>query len=333
MGDGEFLDAARDLLFGFSKSTAKRDLLRVASVQSISGTGANHFRAMLIARDLKSKTVWLPGPTWNNHHTIWELASIEVREYPYYDRIAQALDLQGMVATLTTRAKPGDVVVLHACAHNPTGTDPTKDQWKQIAEIFKHLNLFAFFDLAYQGFATGDVDEDAWPVRHFFHQSPQINICVAQSFSKNFGLYGQSVGACHVVLADSSRTSNTDVISKLSRYIRAEFSMAPRAGSAIVKQVLGDPELQREWRQNLIEMTGRLKGMRGALYSSLTKLGTPGSWYHLVSQVLNAHPLFGWCGFNRHRLGCSLTRASTPSKLGACGTNTTSTCCSLEECL
>jgi aspartate aminotransferase, cytoplasmic len=285
VGDEEFLTAARDLTFGFDKKTDLQDVLRVTSVQAISGTGANHLGAMFIARDFKPRAVWLPEPTWSNHYTIWDLAGVECRAYPYYDNVAQLLGFDRMIEVLSSQAQRGDAIVLHACAHNPTGTDPTKDQWKQIAEICSRLDLFVLFDSAYQGFATGDVDDDAWSIRYFFRQNPPINLCVAQSFSKNFGLYGQRVGACHVALGNGSAGRNVSVLSRLTYFIRAEYSMAPRWGCAIVKRVLQDPELRREWRENLISMSDRIKSVRKALYYKLLELRTPGSWDHLLSQV------------------------------------------------
>ncbi|UPL02935.1 hypothetical protein LCI18_013869 [Fusarium solani-melongenae] len=283
VGDEEFLSTARDLAFGFNETTNQQHVSRVVSVQAISGTGANHLGATLIARRFKPVNVWLPDPTWSNHYTIWDFAGIRCRPYPFYNNAAQLLDLQGMLGMLSTQAQKGDAIVLHACAHNPTGTDPTQDEWKKIAQTCQRLGLIVLFDSAYQGFATGDVDADAWAVRYFFHQ--KLDICVAQSFSKNFGLYGQRVGVCHVALADPSTEDTATVLSELTHFIRAEYSMAPRWGSAIVKRVLRDPALRRQWNQDLASMSGRIRSMREALHRKLVDLQTPGSWDHLLSQV------------------------------------------------
>ncbi|KAM0426353.1 hypothetical protein ACHAPT_008394 [Fusarium lateritium] len=283
-GDQGFLDAARDLAFGFNEETDRQDIARVTSVQAISGTGANHLGALLIARKFKPKNVWLPEPTWSNHYTVWDFAGIRCRPYPYYSNITQSLDLDGIIDTLSTQAAKGDAIVLHACAHNPTGTDPSHDEWKRIAETCERLGLIVLFDLAYQGFATGDVDADGWAIRHFFHQKPSLNICMAQSFSKNFGLYGQRVGACHFALARGTSDEISSVFSLLTYFIRAEYSMAPRWGCGVVKRILQDPELRREWNQDLVSMSGRIRSMRVALHTKLLELQTPGSWVHLLSQ-------------------------------------------------
>lgn len=284
-GDTEFLATARDLTFGFNDATEARQRQRVVSVQSISGTGANHLGAMLIARTFKAKAVWLPDPTWSNHYTIWDHAGVECYPYPYYHETDHVVDLTAMMEVLSTQANKGDAVVFHACAHNPTGTDPTKNQWKQIADLCKQLELAVLFDSAYQGFATGDVDNDAWAIRYFFHHAPELNICVAQSFSKNFGLYGQRVGACHVATSTNLPALSATAESHLAQLIRAEYSMAPRGGCAIVKRVLLDPLLRREWKDNLGEMSSRIRSMRESLYSKFVELQTPGSWGHLLGQV------------------------------------------------
>ncbi|CAG9997153.1 unnamed protein product [Clonostachys byssicola] len=282
-GDEDFLSAARQLVFGPEDDGNRQELARVTSVQTISGTGANHLGAMFMAKRFKPTNVWLPEPTWSNHYTIWDFAGVKCRAYPYYNVNTQMLDFERMIEVLSTQAQRGDVIVLHACAHNPTGTDPTKDQWEQIAETCQKLRLAILFDSAYQGFATGDIDNDAWAIRHFFRRKPAMNLCVAQSFSKNFGLYGQRVGACHFAV-DSSSIEDS-VRSQLAYLIRAEYSMAPSWGAGIVKRVLLDPECYREWKQDLLTMSRRILKMRSALYSTLIELKTPGSWEHILSQV------------------------------------------------
>lgn len=174
---------------------------------------------------------------------------------------------------------------MHACAHNPTGLDPTKEQWVAIAELCERKKLFPFFDSAYQGFASGSVKEDAWAVRYFFNHKPDMEMCVAQSFSKNFGLYGQRVGAFHFVTNRSSSSLRDVVVNNLCHLIRGEFSMGPRGGCAIVKKVLTNTELIADWYQDLQVMSSRIKSMRQALYNELVRLQTPGTWEHIVEQV------------------------------------------------
>ena len=285
-GDGPFLDVAQDLMFGFDKTdNARESKGRVASVQTIAGTGANHLGAVFLNAHLKPKQVWLSDPSWSNHLTIWDVAGVPVKTYPYYDAATRSLDFDGMINALEREAEAGDVVLLHACAHNPTGIDPTKEQWVSIINLCERKRLFPFFDSAYQGFASGSVSEDAWAVRYVFNHKPHMETCVAQSFSKNFGLYGQRLGAFHYVLNDSSHELKERVIVNLCHFIRGEYSMGPRIGCSIVKKILNDEKLTDEWHENLKIMSSRIKSMRAALYDSLVHLQTPGSWEHILSQV------------------------------------------------
>ena len=299
-GDVEFLALARDLAFRLEGTTTTREAHqlqknRIASVQTVSGTGANSVGAEFLARYVRSGTVWIPEPTWSNHHAIWEFAGVQRQTYPYYDFQGKCFNYEGTLQTLSARAQAGDVVVLHACAHNPTGADPTKDQWAKLAGLCHSKGLIPFFDLAYQGFASGSVEEDSWVVQHFLHYRPQLEFCVAQSFAKNFGLYGQRTGALHVVsrgtgsddaaaAAEASRISKV-VTSNLCGLIRGTYSIPPRYGSDIVKTVLASKELRNQWHNDLRQMSGRIKAMRRALYDELIRLSTPGTWDHILSQV------------------------------------------------
>jgi aspartate/tyrosine/aromatic aminotransferase len=261
-------------------------------VQSISGTGANHLGAAFLAEQLKPRRVFISDPTWGNHHLIWEVAAsnVERKLYPYYHP-SGTLDFKRMVSTLESGADEGDVVILHACAHNPTGLDPTREQWKELAQLFKRKKLFAFFDSAYQGFATGDVDADAWAIRHFQEilfdgeeesAKPQ-GMCVAQSFAKNFGLYGERAGAFHVILP--AQTPSAGSRSQLLRLVRAEWSTSPAFGVRIVHKILSDPQLRGMWQQDLNTMSGRIKSMRSLLRKEIEKVAELGSWAHLETQI------------------------------------------------
>lgn len=287
-GDLKFLDLARDLAFSLQKpelGLKRGDKDRIVSIQTVSGTGANKLGAEFLARSVKPRTVWIPEPTWGNHHAIWELAQVEIKTYPYYDFEGKCFNYGETAQLLAAQAKRNDVVIFHACAHNPTGADPSKEQWNQLANLCQTKGLFPFFDLAYQGFASGSLEEDAWAIRHFLHLRPQLEFCVAQSFSKNFGLYGQRTGALHVVTSSSPGKVPQAVQANLSYLVRSEYGMAPRGGSDIVKTVLGSPELREKWHGDLKHMSGRIIAMRQALYDELVRLGTPGTWDHILSQV------------------------------------------------
>ncbi|KAI9931776.1 hypothetical protein ASPWEDRAFT_37339 [Aspergillus wentii DTO 134E9] len=287
-GDVEYLNLARDLVFGLetphsSQQDADKD--RIVSIQTISGSGANRLGAEFLSRTLKPGRVWIPEPTWGNHHSIWELAGVEKQTYPYYDFEGKCFDYERTTQLLSTQAKRGDVVLLHACAHNPTGADPSKEEWANLAVLCEEKGLIPFFDLAYQGFASGSVEEDAWAVRYFLNYRPQLEFCVAQSFSKNFGLYGQRAGALHVVTSASSTGVPQAVLGTLCHLVRGEYSTPPRGGSEIVRTVLSSRDLRDKWQLDLDYMSGRIKAMRQALYDELVRLGTPGTWEHILAQI------------------------------------------------
>ena len=172
-------------------------------------------------------------------------------------------------------------MLLHACAHNPTGIDPTKEQWAQIADVCDERGLYPFFDCAYQGFASGNLNNDAWAVRYFVNRGLELLVC--QSFAKNFGLYGQRVGALHVVFADSA--SKKAAATQLELLQRAEISNPPAYGARIVSRILTNAELFSEWERDLLTMANRINDMRIALRKHLEQLGTPGTWDHITSQI------------------------------------------------
>ncbi|KAK4699888.1 hypothetical protein P7C70_g6367, partial [Phenoliferia sp. Uapishka_3] len=257
---------------------------RVASVQTISGTGACHLAALFLSRfyafpDGDTKEVWIPNPTWANHAAILENVGITAREYPYYDAEKRGFDFEGFAATVEG-AKDQSVFLLHACAHNPTGYDPTPEQWEVLAEIFERKSHFAFWDSAYQGFNSGDLEKDRFAIDLF--SSRAIPGLVAQSFSKNAGLYGERVGCCHVICKDS-RTRQA-VHSQLKALTRCEVSTPPVYGAKLVNLVLNTPELYEQWKKDIVVMATRIKEMRAALFDAVVKAGTPGSWEHIVEQ-------------------------------------------------
>jgi aspartate aminotransferase len=182
-------------------------------------------------------------------------------------------------------APHGSVILLHACAHNPTGVDPTQDQWKEIAALMRERSHFPFFDTAYQGFASGDLVRDSWAIRYFVEQG--FELCVAQSFAKNFGLYGERTGAFHFISAPGAdaEVSTKHVASQLAILQRSEISNPPAYGARIASRVLNDPVLFKEWEDDLRTMSGRILEMRSGLKERLVAKGTPGNWDHITSQI------------------------------------------------
>ncbi|RDW78912.1 Aspartate aminotransferase [Aspergillus mulundensis] len=284
-GNTDFLDAARTLVFG--PTISQNTVRSIASIQTVSGTGANSLIAAFLQRHAQPTNIWLPDPTWANHVDIWRenAPDVNVRWYPYYDGYNRRFNLDGTIKALRTEAQEHDAILLHACAHNPTGLDPNREGWREIAVLCEEKKLFIVFDLAYQGFASGDLDRDAWAIRHFATH-PDVEMAVCQSFSKNLGLYGERTGALHVMaLIESPSPSADSIENHLVDLQRALVSMAPRLGSQIATEVLTSSELHAMWRDDLLTMSGRIKAMRQALYDELVRLKTPGDWSHIVEQT------------------------------------------------
>ncbi|KAJ5368412.1 aspartate transaminase [Penicillium cataractarum] len=279
-----FNSAAQSLILGADSVAIKEN--RVCSFQTISGTGAVHLGALLISKfaPRPSPDVYISSPSWPIHDQVFTNVGLPVKHYPYFRKDTKTFDVSGMTQTLNSAPK-GSIVVLHACAHNPTGVDPTSDEWIEIAKIMKANELFPFFDCAYQGFATGYLSQDNFAVRYFVEQGFQI--AIAQSFAKNLGLYGERAGAFHFVASPSSNASSTTnrVASQLSILQRSEISSPPIYGAQIASIILNDPQLLSEWETDLLTMSGRIKKMRKCLKEELDRLQTPGTWDHIVNQI------------------------------------------------
>ena len=258
---------------------------RVASVQTISGTGAVHLGALFLAKFFKgNRTVYVSNPTWANHHQIFNNVGLPTANYPYFDKKTKGLDFEGMKAAIR-EAPDHSIILLHPCAHNPTGVDPTLDQWKELAAIIREKKHFPFFDSAYQGFASGNLARDAAAVRYFVEQG--FEMLIAQSFAKNFGLYGERAGCFHAITAPGPQAAETigRMASQLAILQRSEISNPPLYGARIAGTVLNDPALFAEWEENLTTMSGRIMSMRKALRAKLEELGTPGTWNHITDQI------------------------------------------------
>jgi aspartate aminotransferase len=213
------------------------------------------------------------------------MAGVAISQYPYYSPATKAVDIAGTMSALEV-AEPNDVVILQTCAHNPTGVDLSNLQWMKILDLVQRKKLFVVFDNAYQGFATGDVDDDAWAVRQFTEEilasRTHPGLCVAQSFSKNFGLYGERVGALHLVVP--RHLSAQGARSELMAIARAEYSNPPRSGAGIVETILGNQHLKAQWKIDLHTMSSRIKKMRHELRWRLEK-ETQQDWSHIETQI------------------------------------------------
>ncbi|KAJ5112366.1 hypothetical protein N7532_000411 [Penicillium argentinense] len=282
-GLADFTSAAQKLIVG-ADSAAIREK-RICSLQTISGTGAVHLGGLFLSKFHPQKpAIYLSNPTWANHNQIFTNVGLQLATYPYFHKDTKGLDFDGMLQAL--RAAPaGSIILLHACAHNPTGVDPSQDQWRAIASVMRERQHFPFFDTAYQGFASGDLVRDSWAIRYFVEQG--FELCVAQSFAKNFGLYGERTGAFHFVSAPGAdaATANAHIASQLAILQRSEISNPPAYGARIASRVLNDPALFAQWEEDLRTMSGRIQEMRRGLRERLEKRGTPGKWDHITTQI------------------------------------------------
>ncbi|KAG8730872.1 aspartate transaminase aat1 [Ceratobasidium sp. 423] len=240
-GLADFTKLAAKLAYGGDSAAFNEG--RIAVTQSISGTGALRIGGAFLARHYPHvKTIYLPTPSWGNHTPIFRDSGLEVKSYRYFDKKTVGLDFEGLKADLKA-APEKSIVLLHACAHNPTGVDPTPAQWNEISNIVKERKLFPFFDMAYQGFASGDTTKDAYAVRHFVKEGHQI--ALSQSFAKNMGLYGERVGAFSLVTSSPEERARVD--SQLKIIVRPMYSNPPIHGARIAGTILADPALYKQW--------------------------------------------------------------------------------------
>jgi len=264
-GAPEYGAAVQELIFG--RGHALPASRRTVTAHGPGGTGALRVACDLVKRVRPETTVWLSAPTWPNHPQILEAAGLAAASYPYFDPRGNGLDASGLFDALA-RTAAGDVVLLHGCCHNPSGVDPTLEQWAQIGDLLARRQAVPLIDFAYQGFAAG-VGEDAEGIRALCERLPELMIC--SSFSKNFGLYNERVGALTVISA--SAASASAVRSQMKSLIRASYSNPPAHGSAIVTTVLADAELRASWQQELAGMRGRIQAMRRLFARELESRG------------------------------------------------------------
>ncbi|OZI44641.1 aromatic amino acid aminotransferase [Bordetella genomosp. 5] len=275
---------AQALLLGNDSKLAAEG--RVLTTQALGGTGALKIGADFLRQLLPQSQVLISDPSWENHRALFERAGFTVGTYPYYDASTRGLNFDAMLAGLQA-APEKTVVVLHACCHNPTGVDPTAEQWKQIADVVKARNLVPFLDIAYQGFGE-DLEQDAAVVRMFADLG--LTMFVSSSFSKSFSLYGERVGALTVIAGNKDEA--TRVLSQLKRVIRTNYSNPPTHGGTVVSTVLNTPELLAEWKQELAGMRDRIREMRKQLVAKIAEAGATQDF----SFVLRQRGMFSYSG-------------------------------------
>ncbi|MCQ4296850.1 aspartate/tyrosine/aromatic aminotransferase [Pseudomonas stutzeri] len=250
---------------------------RAGCTQAPGGTGALRLAGEFIAKCLPGRSIWLSDPTWPIHETLFAAAGLRVQHYPYVGA-DNRLDVDGMLAALQ-QVPAGDVVLLHACCHNPTGFDLDHDDWLRVLDVVRARELLPLFDFAYQGFGDG-LEEDAWAVRLFAETLPEI--LITSSCSKNFGLYRERTGALIAVTSDAERL--LDVRSQLASLARNLWSTPPSHGAAVVATILGDEPLRQIWQDEVERMRRRIASLRAGLVEALTPYGLAERFAHIAQQ-------------------------------------------------
>ena len=261
-GAADYRAVVQKLLFGADSAALKAG--RVATIQTLGGSGALKVGADLLKRYFPKSEAWVSNPTWDNHRSIFEGAGIAVHDYPYYDANTGSVDFAGMVACLKGLPEQS-IVLLHPCCHNPTGVDLSREQWQQVIAIVAERKLIPFLDIAYQGFGDG-LDEDAYAIRALADSG--LPFLVSNSFSKNLSFYGERVGGLSVVCKDAEEAGR--VLGQLKFTVRRNYSSPPIHGELVTTIVMNDAALHAEWVKEVTEMRTRIQAMRQKLYEVLT---------------------------------------------------------------
>ena len=275
-GAANYRQAVQHLLFGAQHEAVTGG--RIATIQTLGGSGALKIGADFLKRFFGNASVWVSDPTWDNHRAMFEGAGIPVNTYPYYDAATGGLRFDAMLETL--QGLPAkSIVLLHACCHNPTGVDLSPAQWNQLIAVLRERGLIPFLDIAYQGFGDGLTD-DTYALRALADAG--IGFFVANSFSKNFSLYGERCGGLSVVCP--TRAEAELVLGQLMACVRRNYSSPPIHGGQIVARVLQDAELHNLWADELGAMRVRIQAMRGKLHEVLTAKLPGRDWRYFITQ-------------------------------------------------
>jgi len=256
---------------------------RIASTQALSGTGALRLAADFIKQHVReaAHTVYICNPTWGNHTAIFKKAGMKVEEYPYWKEETRGLDFEGLMNSLRTIPE-GSSVLFHSCAHNPTGVDPTKEQWVEIVDVCKKRGLLPILDNAYQGYASGCLENDGYSSKLFFDSG--VEFFASQSFAKNMGLYGERMGMLHVVCAGKDEADRA--LSQVKLVIRPMYSSPPIHGALLVEKLLGQEGHFNQWKIELKEMADRILEVRQRLTDGLNEANCGNQkWNHITDQI------------------------------------------------
>lgn len=265
-GDASFAPLIQTLLLGNDSEVIKQK--RIRSSQTPGGTGALKVAADFISANLKGARLFVSDPTWGNHTSIFGSAGVEVVEYPYYDPQTNDVRFDEMMSFLEAEMKEGDVLLLHACCHNPTGVDLKIEHWHVLTDFVNSRKVLPLVDAAYQGFGDG-LNEDMAGLRYMAERVP--NMLIANSFSKNFGIYRDRCGGLSVIAETEQEANNA--FSIIGQAIRANYSMPPAHGATVVYTIMNNPELHALWEQEVTQMRNRINGLRSQLVQKLAASG------------------------------------------------------------
>ncbi|MET5576261.1 aromatic amino acid transaminase [Klebsiella aerogenes] len=285
-GLNSYRHAIAPLLFGADHPVLKQN--RVASIQTLGGSGALKVGADFLKRYFPQSRVWVSDPTWENHIAIFEGAGFEVSTYPWFDDETNGVRFEAFLAKLQTLPER-DIVLLHPCCHNPTGTDLSNAQWDEVVKVLKARNLIPFLDIAYQGFGAG-MEDDAYAIRAI--ASAGLPMLVSNSFSKIFSLYGERVGGLSIVCDDAETAGR--VLGQLKATVRRNYSSPPNFGAQVVAAVLNDPALKASWLAEVEAMRTRILAMRQTLVDAL-KEAVPGKNF---DYLLKQRGMFSYTGLS-----------------------------------
>ena len=275
-GLNSYRHAIAPLLFGADHPVLQQQ--RVATIQTLGGSGALKVGADFLKRYFPESSVWVSDPTWENHVAIFAGAGFAVSTYPWYDEATNGVRFNDLLATLKT-LPARSIVLLHPCCHNPTGADLTNDQWDAVIEILKARELIPFLDIAYQGFGAG-MEEDAYAIRAI--ASAGLPALVSNSFSKIFSLYGERVGGLSVLCEDAEAAGR--VLGQLKATVRRNYSSPPNFGAQVVAAVLNDEALKASWLVEVEEMRTRILAMRQELVKVLSTEMPERNFDYLLNQ-------------------------------------------------
>ncbi|HCR0927492.1 TPA: aromatic amino acid transaminase [Klebsiella aerogenes] len=285
-GLNSYRHAIAPLLFGADHPVLKQN--RVASIQTLGGSGALKVGADFLKRYFPQSRVWVSDPTWENHIAIFEGAGFEVSTYPWFDDETNGVRFEAFLAKLQTLPER-DIVLLHPCCHNPTGADLSNAQWDEVVKVLKARNLIPFLDIAYQGFGAG-MEDDAYAIRAI--ASAGLPMLVSNSFSKIFSLYGERVGGLSIVCDDAETAGR--VLGQLKATVRRNYSSPPNFGAQVVAAVLNDPTLKASWLAEVEAMRTRILAMRQTLVDAL-KEAVPGKNF---DYLLKQRGMFSYTGLS-----------------------------------